>query len=171
MTGPAFFLSQGSVNKHMACGLGEPTAEDCAIAHWCKALRNLGAHREPNGQWRAGCPVPGCKAKRALEWHAPGKHVQWNSFCGRHDKEAMHPYLATLLGPCLSGRTRRAPIRHADLEALALSGLPPVALKVQMLVYAGLTSAEAMDKLNIERATRYRVRRQLWQFGHNAAGQ
>ena len=155
----------------MACGRGEPSAEDCAIACWCKALRHLNSHREPNGQWRADCPVPGCKSRRALEWRAPGKHVQWNSFCGHHDMDAMRPYLAKLIGPCLNGRVRRAPIRHADLEALALSGLPPVALKVQMLVYAGLSTTEAMDKLNIERATRYRVRRQLSQFSHNAAGQ
>ena len=154
----------------MACGRGEPTAEDCAIACWCKALRDFGAHREPNGQWRADCPVPGCKSKRALEWHAPGKHIQWNSFCGWHDKGAMLPYIAGPLGPCLSGRTRRAPVRHADLEALALSGLPPQALKTQMLIYAGMTITEAFDKLGVDRTMRYKIRGLLSSFHHNAAG-
>jgi hypothetical protein len=120
----------------MACGLGEPTAEDCAIAHWCA---KLGARREANRQWRADCPVPGCGARRALEFDAPGRHVRWKSFCGTHDKDAMRPYLARLLGPCMPSRERRAPVRHAELEALALSGLPPLALKVQMLIYAGMT--------------------------------
>jgi len=152
----------------MACGLGEPTAEDCAIAHWCP---KLGARREASRQWRADCPVPGCGARRALEFDAPGKHVRWKSFCGEHDKEAVRPYLARLLGPCMPSRERRVPVRHAELEALALSGLPPLALKVQMLIYAGLTIVEAFDKLGVDRTTRYRVQRRLSQFGDNAAGQ
>ena len=152
----------------MACGLGLPDAEDCAADHWSPTLDG---RREANGQWRARCPVPDCRSLRALEYDAPGKHVRWRSFCGHHDKEAIRPYLVKLVGQCMPSGQRVAPIRHADLEALALSGLPPLALKVQMLIYAGMTSTEAMDKLNIERATRYRVRRQLLQFSHNTAGQ
>jgi hypothetical protein len=60
----------------MACGLGLPDAEDCAIVHWCAVLKPFGAHREASGQWRADCPVPGCKSERSLEWDAPGKHVR-----------------------------------------------------------------------------------------------
>ena len=131
----------------------------------------LGARRERNGQWRSDCPVPGCGAARALEFDAPGKHVRWKSFCGTHDKDAMRPYLAKMLGPCMPSRERRAPVRHAELEALALSGLPPLALKVQMLIYAGMTIAEAFDKLGVDRTTRYRVQHQLSQFGDIAAGQ
>ena len=71
----------------------------------------------------------------------------------------------------MPSRERRAPVRHAELEALALSGLPPLALKVQMLVYAGMTIAEAFDKLGVDRTTRYRVQRQLSQFGDITAGQ
>ena len=104
----------------MACGLGLPDAEDCAADHWSP---RLGGRREPNGQWRAGCPVPGCGALRSLEYDAPGKHVRWRSFCGTHDKEAIRPYLVRIIGPCMpSGRPD--PVSRAELEALALSSLP-----------------------------------------------
>jgi hypothetical protein len=150
----------------MACGLGLPDAEDCAADHWSPAL---GGRRERNGQWRARCPVPGCKSLRSLEYDAPGRHVRWRSFCGLHPKEVVRPHLVKLIGPCMPGG--RAPIRRTDLEALALSGLPPLALKVQMLVYSGMTIAEAFDKLGVDRTTRYRVQRQLSQFGDITAGQ
>lgn len=65
---------------------------------------------------------------------------------------------------------RVGPIKHADIEALALSELPPLALKVQMLVYAGKTITEALDKLGVDRTTRYRVRNQLSRFGDKGAG-
>lgn len=65
---------------------------------------------------------------------------------------------------------QREAVTRAELEALALSGLPPLALKVQMLVYAGLTMPEALDKLGVDRTTRYRVRGQLSQFADNIAG-
>ena len=150
----------------MACGLGLPDAEDCAADHWSPAL---GGRREPNGQWRAQCPVPGCGALRSLEYDAPGKHVRWRSFCGTHDKEAVRPHLARIIGPCMPGG-RPQPATAAELEALALSGLPPLALKVQLLIYTGLSATEAFDKLGVDRTTRYRVRGQLSQFGDKAAG-
>ncbi len=150
----------------MACGLGEPSAEDCAIAHWCP---KLGARREANRQWRADCPVPGCGARRALEFDAPGSHVRWKSFCGVHDNEAVRPYLVRLIGPCMpSGR--REVVTRAELEALALSGLPPQALKTQMLLSAGMTIAEAFDKLGVDRSMRYKVRGMLLAFHHKTAG-
>lgn len=151
----------------MACGLGLPDAEDCAADHWSA---KLDGRREPSGQWRAQCPVPGCGALRSLEYDAPGKHVRWRSFCGTHDKEAVRPYLAAIVGPCMPGGSRKEPVRHADLEALALSGLPPLALKIQLLIYSGLTTTEAFDKLGVDRTTRYRVRAQLSQFGDKPAG-
>jgi hypothetical protein len=154
----------------VACGRGEPTAEDCAIEHWCKALRKFNAHREPNGQWRADCPVPGCKSRRAIEFDATAQQVRWKTFCGYHPKEVVRPYLVKLIGPCMPGGSRPAPVKHADLEALALSGLPPLALKVRMLMYSGMTAPEAFDKLGVDRTTRYRVHRQLSQFGDKGAG-
>ena len=150
----------------MACGLGLPDAEDCAADHWSPAL---GGRREPSGQWRAQCPVPGCGALRSLEYDAPGKHVRWRSFCGTHDKEAVRPHLARIIGPCMPGG-RPQPATAAELEALALSGLPPLALKVQLLILAGMSTAEAFDKLGVDRTTRYRVRGQLSQFGDKPAG-
>jgi len=150
----------------VACGLGLPDAVDCAADHWSA---KLDGRREPNGQWRADCPVPGCGALRALEYDAPGKHVRWKSFCGTHDKDAIRPHLAKIIGPCMPGG-RPQPATSAELEALALSGLPPLALKVQLLIYAGMTTAEAFDKLGVDRTTRYRVRTQLSQFGDKPAG-
>lgn len=150
----------------MACGSGL-IAEDCASDHWS---REFHGRRERGGQWRADCPVPGCGAERALEYDAPGKHVRWRSFCGRHDNDAVRPYLAKRIGPCMPSKTRREPASAAELEALALSGLPPLALKAQLLIYAGMTTTEALDRLGVDRTTRYRIRRQLSQFGDNAAG-
>jgi hypothetical protein len=152
----------------MACGLGLPDAEDCAADHWSPALNG---RRERNGQWRADCPVPGCGAVRAFEYDAPGKHVRWRSFCGTHDKDAVRPYLVRLVGPCMPGGRRLASVTPAELEALGLSDLPPLALKVQLLVYSGMSPAEAFDKLGVDRTTRYRVRDQLSQFRDKTAGQ
>jgi len=106
---------------------------------------------------------------RSLEYDTPGKHVRWRSFCGTHDKDAVRPHLAKLIGPCMpSGRPQ--PATAAELEALALSGLPPLALKVQLLIYSGMSTSEAFDKLAVDRTTRYRVRNQLSQFGDKTAG-
>lgn len=151
----------------MACGFGE-TAEDCAILHWSPPLKG---ERERNGQWRAGCPVTGCRANRALEYDTPGKHVRWKSFCGEHDKETMRPFLTEIVGACMpSGKAQREPVAHASLEALALSGLPLTAVRAQLLVWSGMTTTEALDKLGIDRTTRYRIRNQLSQFCDKTAG-
>jgi hypothetical protein len=137
----------------MACGLGLPDAEDCAADHWSPALNG---RRERNGQWRADCPVPGCGAIRSLEYDAPGKHVRWRSFCGEHDKDAVRPYLAKLVGPCMpSGR--REPIRHADLAELALADVPPQSLRLALLELAGMPTAEALAKLGVGPTHRRRV--------------
>jgi hypothetical protein len=96
--------------------------------------------------------------------------VRWRTFCGHHDKEAVRPHLALIIGPCMPGGARREPVRHADLEALALSGLPPLALKAQLLIFAGMSTTEALDLLKIDRTTRYRIRSQLSQFRDNDAG-
>lgn len=139
----------------MACGLGLPDAEDCAADHWSPALNG---RRERNGQWRAPCPVPGCKSLRALEYDAPGRHVRWRSFCGKHDKDAVKPYLATLIGPCMpSRRAGRHPIDHGDLITLALAEMPPTSLRLAMLEMAGLGTGEALDKLGVRREHRARV--------------
>lgn len=139
----------------MACGLGLPDAEDCAADHWSPAL---GGRRERNGQWRADCPVPGCGALRSLEYDAPGKHVRWRSFCGKHDKDAVKPHLTALIGPCMpSRRAGRHPIDHGELIALALAEMPPTSLRLAMLEMAGLGTSEALDKLSVRREHRARV--------------
>jgi hypothetical protein len=138
----------------VACGRGEPTAEDCAGFCWCKALEKLNSHREANGQWRSDCPVPGCQSERSLEWDAPAKHVRWRTFC-KHDREAVRPHLTRLVGPCMPSTGRR----HIDQELvdLALADLPPQSLRLGMLERAGLTTAEALAALGIGPTHRRRV--------------
>jgi len=127
----------------MACGLGLH-AEDCAADHWSPALNG---RRERSGQWRADCPVPDCGASRALEYDAPGKHVRWKSWCGLHDKEAVRPYLAKLVGPCAPIGARQR--RNEELIALALADLPPQSLRLGLLELAGVPTAEALAMLGI----------------------
>lgn len=152
----------------MACGLGLD-AVDCAADHWSPALDG---RREPSGQWRADCPVPGCGADRALQYDVPGKsrNVRWKSFCGHHDKEAMRPYVVAAVGVCMPAGKPRESVGPADLQALALADLPPKAMKAQLLIWAGMTTTEALDKLGVDRTSRYRVRDQLSQFGDKHAG-
>lgn len=138
----------------MACGLGLPDAEDCAADHWSPALNG---RRERNGQWRADCPVPGCGALRSLEYDAPGRHVRWRSFCGTHDKDAVRPHLAKLVGQCMPGGVRREPVKHGDLITLALSDLPPMTKNLRMLEMAGIGTDEALTMLGIRREHRARV--------------
>jgi hypothetical protein len=148
----------------VACGLGLPDAEDCAADHWCKPLGVL--KRERNGQWRANCPVPGCKSARSLEFDAPGKHVRWKSFCGDHDQEAVRPYLAKIIGLCMpSGRVGRAAIEHSDLIELALSDLPPQSMRLALLEMAGMSTSEALAKLGIGPTHKRRVIEPLRKLG------
>jgi hypothetical protein len=149
----------------LACGRGEPTAEDCAIRCWSDALKAFSAHRERNGQWRADCPVPGCGARRALEYDAPGKHVRWRSFCGEHDKEAIRAHLAKLIGACMPGGTRREAIRHADLIALADADIPPQSLRLALYELAGMPTSDALAKLGVGPTHKRRVVEPLRKLG------
>lgn len=151
----------------MACGFNEPAIE-CALIHWAPALK---ARREPSGQWRADCLHPGCGAERAFQFDVPGRSIRWKSFCGKHDQDAVRPHLIAAVGPCAPGRRSGELITPADLQALALSGLPPVALKVQMLTWSGMSMTAALDKLGVDRTSRYRVRDQVSQFRDKPAGQ
>lgn len=148
----------------MACGYGL-LAQDCAADHWCGQLNG----RREVSDWRAPCPV--CRAPRALEFDVRGRTIRWNSFCGQHDREVLRPVLKRLLRECMPGRPQWVPPDRGILTGLALSGLPPVALRVALLNLAGMTLDEAMDKLGVERANRYRVRRQMCQHGYKPAGQ
>ena len=139
----------------MACRI-RLDAEECAARHWCE---EFGGERKPNGQWRADCPYPGCGADRALQWDAPGKNVRWKSWCGEHDREMLRPVIAARLNGCLSRRQsdRPPPVEHDDLIELALSGWPPMTVKMMMLRLAGLGTQEALDKLGVRRENRPRV--------------
>src|SRR6266536_306701 len=88
----------------------------------------------------------------------PGTSVRWKTFCGYHDKEALRPVLAERLKGCLPRRrSDRTPIDHDDLIALALSGAPPMTMKLAMLQMGGMRTAEAFDKLGVRRENRARV--------------
>ena len=52
---------------------------------------------------------------------------------------------------------RREPVRHDDLITLALSDLPPMTLRLELLRLAGLGTAEALDKLGVRPDNRARV--------------
>lgn len=146
----------------MPCGFGED-AESCAAKHWSPPLDG---RREPSGQWRADCPVPGCKTgRRALQYDAPGKSVRWKSFCGEHDKEAARPHLAKLVGECMPGGGGRAPIRHDELIALTLAGLPPQSLRLGLLELSGMSTSEALAALGIGPTHKRRVIDPLRQLG------
>jgi hypothetical protein len=136
----------------VACGLGLPDAEDCAADHWSRALDG---RRESGGQWRANCPVPGCRSLRALEYDAPGKHVRWRSFCRHHDKEAVRPYLVKLVGLCMPRGA--GPKRNEELIALAKTPMPPTSLRLALLELAGMGTYEALDELGVRREHRSRV--------------
>jgi hypothetical protein len=139
----------------VACGIdGDTDAETCAAKHWAPIL---GARRERNLQWRAPCPVPGCKSLRALEFDAPGLHVRWKSFCGLHPKEVVRPYLVKLVGACMPGGSRRKPVKHGDLIALALADIPPMTKNLRMLEMAGISTDEALRMLGVLRNHRARV--------------
>lgn len=139
----------------MACGIDSDTdAETCAADHWSPML---GGRRERNLQWRAPCPVPGCGALRSLEYDAPGEHVRWRSFCGEHDKDAVRPHLAKLVGVCMPGGTRRKPVKHGDLITLALADIPPMTKNLRMLELAGISTDDALNMLGVRRANKARV--------------
>lgn len=146
----------------MGCAYGEP-AKDCAILHWCP---KLGGRAEANG-WRAPCLL--CGAPRAIEYEVHGKGLRWNSFCAEHDRDTLRPYMRDLLGGCLPGKSA-GHVAAPDLAALALSGLPPMAMKVRLLEMSGMGTDAALDKLGVDRTSRYRIRQQLSQFCDKPAG-
>ncbi len=149
----------------MSCQRGMPTPEDCAVQCWSPALDGA---REGKG-WRADCPAPECGNPRTLEYTVRGRSIWWNSFCPSHPKDALRTVLDER-GVCVAGRKGPAAIRSEDLAELALSGMPRQALCVRLLEMSGMALGDAMDKLGIERANRYRLRRQLCQRGHKTAG-
>ena len=102
------------------------------------------------------------QGERALEYDAPGRHVRWQRLCGEHDKEAVRPHLAKLVGPCMPSGRRAI---DADLVALATADLPPQSLRLGLLEMAGMTTAEALAALGIGPTHKRRVIDPLRRFG------
>lgn len=131
------------------CGVDN---ESCAGEHWCEEFDGL---PEPGG-YRAPCPIDG--NGRLLRWEPRGQGIWWDSYCPDHPKEVLRPVLRQRLGECMPGRgPRRVPIDHDDLAALALAGLPPMTLRLRLLVLTGMRTQEALDKLGVRRDNRARV--------------
>jgi hypothetical protein len=80
------------------------------------------------------------------------------SFCAEHDKDILRPVLAERLKGCLPRRRSDRPaIGHDDLIELALSGMPPMTMRLRMLRMAGMGTQQALDKLGVRREHRCRV--------------
>jgi hypothetical protein len=138
------------------CGYGLPTAEDCAISHWCPVLD--GRPEGVTGRvWRAPCPL--CQCPRALEFSIKGKTLQWNTFCGQHgSKEQVRQPLRDLLKGCFPGRERGPrPLGRDDITQAVLSAMPPMSMKLALLEMCGMGTREALDKLGVRREHRSRV--------------
>jgi len=132
------------------CGL--PTAEDCAVVHWCRVLDG----QRERSEWRADCPL--CGNNRSLKWEVRGKGIWWWSYCYQHGKPALRPVLADHLPGCLPGRPRgRQQIDHDDLIALVLTPMPPMTLRLRLLEMAGMGTQAALDKLDVRPDNRARV--------------
>ena len=77
-----------------------------------------------------------------------GKHVRWRSFCSYHDREAIRPHLAKLIGACMPGEGQPAPI-DPELVALAAADLPPMTMRLGLLRAGRDTAAEALAELGV----------------------
>ena len=69
----------------------------------------------------------------------------------------MRPYLAKLIGPCMPGGRVGRTIDRSELIALALTDMPPMTMRLEMLRLAGIGTAEALDKLGVRPDHRARV--------------
>ena len=135
----------------MPCGSGL-LAEDCSAEHWAP---KVDGRRESGGQWRAPCPV--CQSKRGLQFDVPGKAVRWRLWCAC-EKDDVRPVLLERIGQCAGGvRKSGLAIKHDDLAALALSGMPAMSLRLALLELSGMSTPDALDKLGVRREHRSRV--------------
>lgn len=69
----------------------------------------------------------------------------------------MRPHLARLVGSCMPGGSRREPIRHADLIALAEADIPPQSLRLALYELAGMPTGEALARLGVGPTHKRRV--------------
>ncbi len=146
----------------MRCG---EDAEGCAHQH---ALRKLGPSRVTRTRRIGGHDVAYQWAVRCVVCHLDGKMTltaqgQWLlAYCHacKASQPALKTALALLLPDCYSGRSsrgQRVKIEPATLTELALSGMPPMSMKLAMLEMAGWGTPEALDKLGVRRENRSRV--------------
>ena len=115
-------------------------------------------------------PLPRLRHQPRAVVKVHGRGISWGSWCPEHPKEALRPILAGLMPQCVTRHRGASGPRPGDLTALALSGLHETALKVALLELDGMTRTEAMDKLSLSRAQRYRIPHQLSHRGDKSPG-
>jgi hypothetical protein len=133
---------------------------DCAVKHVVPALhgrctksRRVGRNQVPY-EWRAACPV--CHTAGKLTLTAKGRNLLRHCQKCKASQARLTEALAQLLPACFGG-ARKPGIDPAALAELALSGMPPISLKLALLEMAGMSTPEALDKLGVRRENRARV--------------
>lgn len=125
-------------------------AEDCISDHYLPPLKGW---PEPAGA-RAPCPV--CHTHRGISVQIRNKRVTWNQHCKKCDRPDVGQAISSLV-PCEARRARKSAPDADELIWLALSSLPPTALRLGLLEMAGMSTTAALDKLGVARQNRYRV--------------
>jgi hypothetical protein len=152
---------------------GVDTLEDCAIVHLARDF-DMTCTAEAT-QWSGGrCPACGGRSCLSLAIRTnPGSRHRFLAWTCHRLPTAAHPLAACTYAEILTavhgkrpdcvslpkapGRPKRAEIDPDELAALALSGMPPVSMKLAMLEMTGLGTPDALDKLGIRREHRSRV--------------
>lgn len=143
----------------MSCPL---LAEDCAADH---AAPEFGLRCTQIGrQWAGPCPL--CRSARSLSltiehgrklWHCNRKPSPARPAC---DQSALMAVLSARLPGCITAAkkaTGHARVAAERLAELALAGMPPMSLRLALLELAGMSTADALDKLGVRRENRSRV--------------
>lgn len=142
----------------MRCGAD---GTDCAVQHVVPALRGRCTKtRKVAGkvipyEWYADCPV--CHGRDKLTITAKGHTLlRWCQKCNAAP-ERLTAALAEILPGCFGGTRKRSAINPDVLTELAMSGMPPMSMKLAMLEMTGMGTNEALDKLGVRRENRARV--------------
>ena len=138
----------------MPCKLGLG-GFDCSRDHWSRYLDNVGDGAKG---FRARCPL--CGGARTLTYWAEDERVAFRCFHDGCDKVALRLKLSEVIKTgCVTpprGAAERAK-RNAELTALALAPLQPVALRLLLLEMAGWETRAALDELKVSPGHRSRV--------------
>ena len=139
----------------MRCG---ENGADCALKHVVPALGGTCTKTRKGVpcEWACRCPV--CHAAGKLTLTAQGRNLL--RYCHRCNaaQETLTAALSAIL-PCFWPPGARPPRQPkptaqsvlAEVQELALSGLPPMSMKLSMLEMCGMSTSEALEKLGVRR--------------------